>query len=122
LKKNTKKVTKKTTVKTKPIAIKNKKVNAIAKALDAYLKAEMQVQQKASINAIKRGDKAIQKKRKAETEKLAKSLATSLSGIAKKWNTSSPAKVAAKPKAKTKAKPKAKVKKVLTPKTPVSQN
>ena len=59
MKKNAKKVTKKITTKTKPIATKNKKVNAIAKALDAYLRAEMQAQQKASINAIKRDRKSV---------------------------------------------------------------
>ena len=53
----------------KPEATKNKKVNDIAKALDAYLRAEMQAQQKASISAIKSGDKATQKKRKVEAEK-----------------------------------------------------
>ena len=69
LKKNSKSTKKSTN---KPVASKNKKVNDIAKALDAYLRAEMQAQQKASINALKSGDKASQKKRKAEAEKLAK--------------------------------------------------
>jgi hypothetical protein len=64
LKKNSK-TTKKVT--RKPVVTKNKKVNDIAKALDAYLRAEMQAQQKASINAIKSGDKATQKKEKSRS-------------------------------------------------------
>ena len=105
MKKNSKS-TKKTV--RKPTVTKNKKVNDIAKALDAYLRAEMQAQQKASINAIKSGDKASQKKRKMEAEKLAKSLATSLSGIAKKWSVTAPIKTTTKAKSKAKTKPKAK--------------
>ena len=100
----------------KPVVTKNKKVNDIAKALDAYLRAEMQAQQKASINAIKSGDKVTQKKRKAEAEKLAKSLATSLSGIAKKWSVAAPV----KPTAKAKAKPRAR--KVTPTSKPATQN
>lgn len=104
----------------KPLVTKNKKVNDIAKALDAFLRAEMQAQQKASINAIKSGDKATQKKRKAEAEKLAKSLATSLSGIAKKWSVAAPVKPIATAKPKAKAKPR--TRKVIPTSKPASQN
>ena len=126
MKKNSKKVVKKiiaTKSKTKPS--NNKKVNNIAKALDAFLRSEMQSQQKASINAIKSGDKAIQKKRKAEAERLAKSLVTSLGGIAKKLSVAAPVKVKAKAKTKpsTKAKPRAKrIKKTTPVKNPAIQN
>jgi hypothetical protein len=58
--------------------------------------------------------KLLKKKRKAEAEKLAKSLANSLSGIAKKWSVTAPVKV--------KAKAKSKVKKVTSASKPVSQN
>lgn len=118
--KKTAKASKKSTSNTKTSISKSKKVNDIAKALDAFLRAEMQAHQKASINAIKSGDKVAQKKRKAEAEKLAKSLATSLSGIAKKLGVNSPSKT--KPKAKAKPKTKQKSKKVTPNPKPVSQN
>ena len=126
MKKNSKKVVKKiiaTKSKTKPS--NNKKVSNIAKALDAFLRSEMQSHQKASINAIKSGDKVIQKKRKAEAERLAKSLASSLSGIAKKLSVAAPVKAKAKAKTKpsTKAKPRAKrIKKTTPVKNPAIQN
>ena len=84
--------------------------------------AEMQAQQKASISAIKSGDKATQKKRKVEAEKIAKSLATSLSGIAKKWSVASPGKVKAETKAKPKTKAKPRARKVTPTSKPASQN
>ena len=121
MKKNSKKVVKKiVAIKSKTKPSNNKKVNNIAKALDAFLRAEMQSQQKASINAIKSGDKAIQKKRKAEAERLAKSLVTSLGGIAKKWSVAAPVKPTAKAKPKAKAKPR--TRKVIPTSKPASQN
>ena len=123
MKKNSKKVVKKTVaIKSKTKPSNNKKVNNIAKALDAFLRSEMQSQQKASINAIKSGDKVIQKKRKAEAERLAKSLASSLSGIAKKLSVAAPVESKAKTKPSTKAKPRAKrIKKTTPAKTPATQ-
>jgi len=83
----------------------------------------MQAQQKASISAIKSSDKVTQKKRKAEAEKLAKSLVTSLGGIAKKLSVAAPIKAKAKTKPNTKAKPRAKrPKKVMPAKNPPAQN
>ena len=115
MKKNSKKVVKKiiaTKSKTKPP--NNKKVSNIAKALDAFLRSEMQSHQKASINAIKR---------KAEAERLAKSLVTSLGGIAKKLSVAAPVKAKAKTKPSTKAKPRAKrIKKTTPVKNPAIQN
>ena len=123
-KKNSKKVVKKiVAIKSKTKPSNNKKVNNIAKALDAFLRAEMQSHQKASINEIKSGDKVTQKKRKAEAERLAKSLVTSLGGIAKKLSVAAPIKAKAKTKPSTKAKPRAKrIKKTTPVKNPAIQN
>jgi len=64
-----------------------------------------------------------QKKRKAEAERLAKSLVTSLGDIAKKLSVAAPVKAKAKTKPSTKAKPRAKrPKKVTSAKNPPSQN
>jgi hypothetical protein len=124
MKKNSKKVVKKIeAIKSKTKPSNNKKVNNIAKALDAFLRSEMQSHQKASINAIKSSDKVTQKKRKAEAERLAKSLVTSLGGIAKKLSVAAPVKTKAKTKPRTKAKPRAKrPKKVMPAKNPPAQN
>ena len=68
-------------------------------------------------------DAEAERLRKAEAEKLAKSLVTSLGGIAKKLSVAAPIKAKAKTKPNTKAKPRAKrPKKVMPAKNPPTQN